>query len=98
METAELVDEYAPFEFTIKYPKDAGYKFALYANKTWLDNYIDTGRLGNTHIWMARWRDLEKGHGYSNGGTLTMWQYSSKGSVKGISGTVDLDVSYKKYQ
>ena len=23
METAELVDEYAPFEFTIKYPKDA---------------------------------------------------------------------------
>lgn len=27
METAELVDEYAPFEFTIKYPKDAGYKF-----------------------------------------------------------------------
>ena len=78
--------------------EDAGYKFALYANKTWLDNYIDTGRLGNTHIWMARWRDLEKGHGYSNGGTLTMWQYSSKGSVKGISGTVDLDVSYKKYQ
>lgn len=78
--------------------EDAGYKFALYANKTWLDNYIDTGRLGNTHIWMARWRDLEKGHGYSNGGTLTMWQYSNKGSVKGISGTVDLDVSYKKYQ
>lgn len=26
-ETAKLVDEYAPFEFTIKYPKDAGYKF-----------------------------------------------------------------------
>ena len=26
-EIAKLVDEYAPFEFTIKYPKDAGYKF-----------------------------------------------------------------------
>ena len=26
-EVAKLVDEYAPFEFTIKYPKDAGYKF-----------------------------------------------------------------------
>ena len=27
MEIAKLVDEYAPFEFTVKYPKDAGYKF-----------------------------------------------------------------------
>ena len=26
-EVAKLIDEYAPFEFTIKYPKDAGYKF-----------------------------------------------------------------------
>lgn len=26
-EIAKLVDEYAPFEFTINYPKDAGYKF-----------------------------------------------------------------------
>lgn len=26
-ETAKLVDEYAPFEFAFKYPKDAGYKF-----------------------------------------------------------------------
>ena len=26
-EIAKLVDEYAPFEFTIKYPRDAGYKF-----------------------------------------------------------------------
>ena len=26
-EVAKLVDEYAPFEFTIKYPKDIGYKF-----------------------------------------------------------------------
>lgn len=27
MEIAKLVDEYTPFEFTVKYPKDAGYKF-----------------------------------------------------------------------
>lgn len=26
-ETAKLVDEYAPFEFTFKYPKDTGYEF-----------------------------------------------------------------------
>ena len=34
MEIAKLVDEYAPFEFTVKYPKDAGYKFeADFKNK-----------------------------------------------------------------
>lgn len=76
----------------------AGYKFALYANKNWLDNYIDTGMLGDTHIWIARWRSLESGHGYTGRGTVTMWQYTDAGSVKGISGKVDMDVSYKKYQ
>ena len=78
--------------------EDAGYKFALYANKNWLDNYIDTGMLGDTHIWIARWRSLSSGHGYTGKGKVTMWQYTDAGSVKGISGKVDMDVSYKKYQ
>ena len=78
--------------------ENAGYKFALYANKNWLDNYIDTGMLGDTHIWIARWRSLESGHGYTGRGTVTMWQYTDAGSVKGISGKVDMDVSYKKYR
>ena len=78
--------------------ENAGYKFALYANKNWLDNYIDTGMLGDTHIWIARWRSLSSGHGYTGKGKVTMWQYTDAGSVKGISGKVDMDVSYKKYQ
>ena len=78
--------------------ENAGYKFALYANKNWLDNYIDTGMLGDTHIWIARWRSLSSGHGYTGKGRVTMWQYTDAGSVKGISGKVDMDVSYKKYQ
>ncbi len=78
--------------------ENAGYKFALYANKNWLENYIDVSMLGDTHIWIARWRSLESGHGYSGKGTVTMWQYSDSGSVKGISGKVDMDVSYKKYR
>ena len=88
-------------EIILAYKKvieDAGYKFALYANKNWLDNYIDTGMLGDTHIWIARWRSLSSGHGYNGSGKVTMWQYTDKGSVKGISGKVDMDVSYKKYQ
>ena len=88
-------------EIILAYKKvieDAGYKFALYANKNWLDNYIDTGMLGDTHIWIARWRSLSSGHGYNGSGKVTMWQYTDKGSVKGISGKVDMDVSYKKYR
>lgn len=75
----------------------AGYKFALYANKNWLDNYIEAGALRGVDIWLARWRSLSYGPGYSGPGNLTMWQYSSKGSIDGISGNVDLNVSYKKY-
>lgn len=43
MEVAKLVDQYAPFEFTMKYPKDAGYEF-----KADLDNtpYV-SGKLIN---------------------------------------------------
>lgn len=77
--------------------EDAGYKFALYANRTWLENYIEPEAVKGVDIWFARWRSLSSGPGYNGAGDLTMWQYSNSGSVKGISGKVDLDVSYKKY-
>lgn len=76
---------------------DAGYKFALYANLNWLNNYIDNSRLIGIDIWIARYRDVSQGHGYTGGGNVTMWQYSSTGSVPGIAGNVDLDFCYKAY-
>ncbi len=77
--------------------ESAGYKFALYANKTWIDNYIDPAALKGVDIWFARWRGLDRGPGYSGPGNLAMWQYSDSGRVNGIPGNVDLDVSYKRY-
>lgn len=77
--------------------ESAGYKFALYANKNWIDNYIDPAALKGVDIWFARWRSLDRGPGYSGPGNLAMWQYSDQGSVDGIPGRVDLDVSYKRY-
>lgn len=78
----------------------AGYKFAVYANYNWLTTLVDNGRLVGIDIWIARYRDVSMGHGYTGGGNVTMWQYSSTGSVPGIppaSGGVDLDFCYKAY-
>lgn len=77
--------------------EDAGYKFALYANLNHLNTKLEEDLLEDTDIWIARYRDLDRGHGYDGEGNVIMWQYSSTGSVKGISGNVDLNVSYKKY-
>ena len=75
----------------------AGYKFILYANKNWMDNYFDDDRLAPLDLWIARYCDYSLGHRYTGKGNVRIWQYSSKGSVSGIYGNVDLDVCYEDY-
>ncbi len=77
--------------------ESAGYRFVLYANLNWLNNYLDMNALSDCEVWIARYRDFNRGHGYTGGGKVTMWQYTSTGRVSGISGNVDRDVSYKSY-
>lgn len=67
----------------------AGYTPGLYANKTWLSEKINTGSL-SCKIWLAQYR--AEGPTYS--GRYDIWQYTSKGSVNGISGNVDMNRSY----
>ena len=43
-------------------------------------------------MWVA-----EYGSRCNYGGTHGMWQYSSTGRVSGISGNVDMDISYVDY-
>lgn len=74
--------------------EDAGYEFALYANLNWVNNYLDMDQLEDVNLWLARWRDYERGPEYTGKGKLMMWQYSSEGRVDGINGRVDLDVRY----
>lgn len=76
--------------------EDAGYQFALYANLNWLNNYLDMNMLKDVDIWIARWRDFEKGHGYSGKGNVIMWQYTNEGRIKGITGRVDRNLSYNR--
>lgn len=65
----------------------AGYWAGVYANKSWWDNYLKN--LGNRYTtWVARYNP-------TLGRDADMWQYTSTGSVSGISGNVDLNYCYR---
>ena len=60
--------------------------------KNWLTEKINTGALGGRKIWLAQYVVAP-----TYGGRYEMWQYSSRGSIAGIKGNVDLNVSYMGY-
>lgn len=68
----------------------AGYYPMLYANDYWLANRIDMSLI-NHDVWVARY---EIKHAYSN---PAMWQATSTGTVKGITGNVDINFQYKDF-
>lgn len=72
--------------------QDAGYYVMIYSNLNWFSNYLDLSQLSQFDIWLAQWAE---NHTFS--GDLGMWQYSATGSVNGISGNVDLNISYNDY-
>ena len=67
----------------------AGYWVGVYANKNWWDNYL-TGLTEYTR-WVARYNSTL---GMDN---VDMWQYTSDGSVPGISGRVDMNHCYRDF-
>jgi GH25 family lysozyme M1 (1,4-beta-N-acetylmuramidase) len=69
-----------------------GYAAGVYSNKTWLTSRMDVSALGAYKIWLAQYATEVT---YS--GRYEMWQYTAKGSINGISGNVDLDLSYMSY-
>ncbi len=71
-----------------------GYKCGVYANKNWLNNYLDSAFLSSRYdIWLAHYTNSTD---YT--GIYQIWQYSSSGTLRGIdSQGLDLNISYKKY-
>ena len=67
---------------------NAGYTGGIYSNKLWFENRINTASFTNYKIWLAQYVDIPT---YS-ATRYDMWQYTSKGSVGGISGNVDMNV------
>ena len=72
--------------------KNAGYTPGVYANKTWLTSKMDAGALSGYKIWLAQYAKTPT---YT--GRYDLWQYRSDGKVSGISGKVDLNISYLGY-
>ena len=72
--------------------QSAGYQAGIYASKTWFETKLSMGSVGNYRIWLAQYAAAPT---YS--GRYDMWQYSSKGTISGINGKVDLNLSYLAY-
>ena len=68
--------------------ENAGYSAGVYLNKRWYESKIDSSALGDWKLWLARYKASEPGI------PCDCWQYTSRGSVEGIIGNVDLDINY----
>ena len=71
--------------------QSAGYEVGIYANKNWWENYL-TDAVFNNNSWFKWVAQYNSTCTYS--GSYTMWQYTSSGSVNGISGNVDMNYWY----
>ena len=72
--------------------QDSGYTAGVYANKNWLGSKMSTGSFSGYNIWLAQYAAAP-----TYNGRYEMWQYSSTGKISGISGNVDLNISYLGY-
>lgn len=70
--------------------KELGGFPGVYANVNWWDNYLT--KVKAPAVWVAQYyKECQYDGDYG------MWQYSSSGSVKGISGRVDMNECYVAY-
>lgn len=71
--------------------ENAGYFVGIYSNPNWLKNYLDYNTIKKYTLWLAHWGVSEPSY------ECGLWQYSSSGSVSGISGRVDMDWGYQDF-
>ncbi|MDE6917913.1 MAG: glycoside hydrolase family 25 protein [Lachnospiraceae bacterium] len=69
--------------------QNAGLAAGVYSGRNWFYNNLIVEDMNAPNVWLAEYRDTPL---YT--GRYDMWQYTSSGSVAGIEGRVDLNVSY----
>lgn len=80
--------------------ENAGNYVMLYANRNWLTTKLDMTRLNRFDTWLAEWVSanyFEVSQKPKYTGNYGIWQFTSKGSVKGVQGNCDLNFAYKDY-
>lgn len=76
----------------LRYIKSSGYTPMMYASRNAYYQRWETSRITGCKFWLAHYTSKTD---YK--GTYHMWQYTSKGSVPGISGYVDMNIAYFKF-
>lgn len=71
----------------------AGYYGMIYASRDFFKNYMNLGVLKDYDKWEAAYTGSDD-NSVANG----IWQFTSKGSVPGITGNVDFNYAYKDYK
>lgn len=69
--------------------KQAGYYPMIYASKYWYNSELDDSLLASYDHWIAEYNST-----LTYNGATSIWQCTSEGSVNGIYGDVDIDISY----
>ena len=69
----------------------AGYWCGIYANLNWWQKYLGS-KLDRFTKWVARYSPEKP-----NIQGMDMWQYSSVGTINGISGKVDMNICYRNF-
>ena len=72
--------------------KENGYYPMIYASENWMRRYLELEPLKEYDFWAPQYLD-ENDFLYD----FTMWQYTDKGSIPGVKGDVDLDISMVDY-
>ena len=69
--------------------ENAGYTAGVYASRNWYNNDLHVDRLDRYFIWLAEYRSKPLYQG-----EYQMWQHTSKGTIDGIAGNVDMNIYY----
>ena len=70
----------------------AGYYVGIYSSLNWFRTKLNSPTLDRYDKWVAQWNSIDQAD-FTHG----MWQYSSDGSITGITGRVDMDIAYYDY-
>ncbi len=72
--------------------KSAGYTPMVYQNASTSTHKLDLPRIKDYDFWLAEYTDFPTFY-YE----YDMWQYTSKGTIPGIEGNVDINISFKDF-
>ena len=83
----------------IRRVKELGYIPVIYSNKDYLKNYFDMDKItlqcGRVYLWYARYASVITADERLK---VDIWQFTSKGTIPGINGNVDVNEFYTDFE